>query len=597
MVMDRFRKHMTIMFWIISIAFVGGFGLSSLWDSFTQRGRSSQISSGDFPPDTAFVVKSMIIPEIFFQIEIGRELSLSQQRGTYISPKERDIIEEGVFFNKILDEEVFSKAENIGFGLSNNYLNLLLDTLTYYDRFFAQERHLSPDYFEKFVYKREMTKALKTLIGMSAWLSPYQAMTYMHLQSDKFQAEYIYIPLQSELEFEVNDSMLVDLYDTLRLLGLTWRPEQVFVDYISLPYGPQEEDWIRIERNITNLKNNIINSGEDSLGRSFASIAEEVSDDIGSKANGGYLGWLTRGVSIDARFIEVVFNTPVGEIGGPVRTEYGWHIIYVNDNEIDSVEIYHILLKVTGDTERDQKTIDLMETVIKEARTTGLSHVADKYSLQIRRSLPFDRWGEYVPEFGFIQSLVNFAFSADSGVVKGSYYGNENIVVIQTVGHLPAREVRFDDIRRELEDSLKIEYEFGQSFVKALNGVDFIAQGMSLEDVANRISGEFVDSIEFSFYSNIPYSSSGGIVQSVAFTAPDTGYYGPIKGFHGTYLVHLMSRETQPDSIIQNDMPYFWFHLSMSRSSEFINQWSLSILNKAFSTGDIFDLRYKENEN
>jgi parvulin-like peptidyl-prolyl isomerase len=79
---------------------------------------------------------------------------------------------------------------------------------------------------------------------------------------------------------------------------------------------------------------NQIRATLDQPGADFAAIAAEQSTDTGSAANGGDLGWFTRGEMVEP-FEEVAFNLQPGEIGQLVQTEFGWHIIYVRDREED----------------------------------------------------------------------------------------------------------------------------------------------------------------------------------------------------------------------------------------------------------------------
>ena len=63
-------------------------------------------------------------------------------------------------------------------------------------------------------------------------------------------------------------------------------------------------------------------------GEDFATLAKENSMDTGSGANGGNLGWAPASNYV-AEFAEAVTTQPIGEIGKPVKTEYGFHIIQV----------------------------------------------------------------------------------------------------------------------------------------------------------------------------------------------------------------------------------------------------------------------------
>lgn len=67
-------------------------------------------------------------------------------------------------------------------------------------------------------------------------------------------------------------------------------------------------------------------------GEDFAAVAEEVSTDPGSAANGGDLGQITRGQTVP-EFEEAVFAAEEGDLVGPVETQFGFHIIEVTGKE------------------------------------------------------------------------------------------------------------------------------------------------------------------------------------------------------------------------------------------------------------------------
>ena len=68
-----------------------------------------------------------------------------------------------------------------------------------------------------------------------------------------------------------------------------------------------------------------IKNGED-----FASLAKQYSQDPGSAKNGGDLGYFGKGVMVKI-FEETAFSLKKGEVSGVVKSDFGYHIIKVED--------------------------------------------------------------------------------------------------------------------------------------------------------------------------------------------------------------------------------------------------------------------------
>ena len=64
----------------------------------------------------------------------------------------------------------------------------------------------------------------------------------------------------------------------------------------------------------------------------LATLARERSADNATRDTGGDLGWVTRGVMVKP-FEDVVFALAKGKVGGPVRTNIGFHVVMVDDVE------------------------------------------------------------------------------------------------------------------------------------------------------------------------------------------------------------------------------------------------------------------------
>ena len=66
-------------------------------------------------------------------------------------------------------------------------------------------------------------------------------------------------------------------------------------------------------------------------GADFAEVAREHSS-CPSSRDGGNLGTFGRGMMVP-EFDQVVFSAPVGEVQGPVRTQFGYHLLEVTQRE------------------------------------------------------------------------------------------------------------------------------------------------------------------------------------------------------------------------------------------------------------------------
>ncbi|MDO8592431.1 MAG: peptidylprolyl isomerase [bacterium] len=77
----------------------------------------------------------------------------------------------------------------------------------------------------------------------------------------------------------------------------------------------------------------------------FSDLVKQNSTEPGAKASGGDLGWFGIGAMVKP-FEDAVFKQAAGTIVGPVETDFGWHLIYKQDEKnIDEIKVSHIFIK------------------------------------------------------------------------------------------------------------------------------------------------------------------------------------------------------------------------------------------------------------
>ncbi len=106
-------------------------------------------------------------------------------------------------------------------------------------------------------------------------------------------------------------------------------------------------------------------------GEDFAKLAAEVSDDPGTKAKGGDLDFFPKGTMIPA-FEEAAFALKPGEISALVQTEYGYHIIKLEEKKEAVLEPYEKIKEKVKDQAlqemRKAAATEFVEKALKNAR-------------------------------------------------------------------------------------------------------------------------------------------------------------------------------------------------------------------------------------
>ena len=202
-------------------------------------------------------------------------------------------------------------------------------------------------------------------------------------------------------------------------------------------------------------------------GQDFAALAEEHSDDPGSKNEGGDLGFFPRGRMLPA-FEEAAFALEPGELSGLVRTDFGIHLIRTEektDAHSRSFEdaIEEIAREVLGAAQARgvaRETAERLLAGVREGRT--LEDVTRENELTLERSGWLRRRPDgFVPGLGPAPDALAVAFTMEPGETSQSVFEvGDSLVLLQTLERQqPAPEeieAAVADARKQLIEERRI---------------------------------------------------------------------------------------------------------------------------------------------
>jgi len=172
---------------------------------------------------------------------------------------------------------------------------------------------------------------------------------------------------------QVSRREVEQFYQTLKD-SLPQRPPMVKMRHILIEVRPGEEARAEALAKIENIQRRVL-AGED-----FADLARRLSEDPGSAARGGELGFVERGTLVP-EFDEAAFLLQNGEVSDIVETQFGFHLIRMIEHRGDRINPRHILIRLPTSEQDETRTLEKVREIHEKiADTESFAEMARLYS-------------------------------------------------------------------------------------------------------------------------------------------------------------------------------------------------------------------------
>ncbi len=371
---------------------------------------------------------------------------------------------------------------------------------------------LSPAGYEASMRKSLRNAQLQSGVAGSAFVTPAELNRYVALQDQTREAAWAVIPAQAFVaQVEISEEEILAEYEANPAAYQS--PETVTVQYLLLPRDTGE-DSVQVseeelqehyeqervvgrfgggqERRARHILIAVDGDKDDATARSmaealraridagedFATLAAESSDDPGSRTQGGDLGFADPEIYVPP-FKEALLNLEPGEVAGPVRTQFGYHIIRLEEisdsGDKTFAEVRDELLAELRASKAEelfyQRAAELRDLTFKAFNE--LDSVAEDMELEPQTLAGITRTSG--PGIAASKELRDVAFS--DPVLLDSENSDtieldEGVAVLRVVAHQPSALLPLAAVRTRIENKLaraeaeKLAAETGRALVE-----------------------------------------------------------------------------------------------------------------------------------
>ncbi len=357
--------------------------------------------------------------------------------------------------------------------------------------------------------------------------------------------------------------------------------ESVKCSHILLNFVPGPDSVKVIQKARTLLAQ--ANSGSD-----FAKLARENSQDYGTAVQGGDLGWASKDRYVKP-FADAAFKTQVGRVVGPVRTQFGWHIIKVTGRDRREIKIADLGLKVKASGETIETAFQNAQDFAYLAKDEGFEKAAENSKYQVIETPEFQKTGS-IPGIGQNDIVTNFAFNDKLGAISEPIYARDGIIVIKVSnvreeGVRPLEEVKVavKSMAMKQKKMEKVREQVDAFYKTLTSSSDIISAAQSNPNIIAQNSGMFKPTDgplsvgrDMKFIGNALSLKQGEISK-------------PFEGNRGYYIIQLLSSSPFDSLKYNSERESLSAQLLQEKRSRILSDWQTALREKA----DIVDNRGK----
>jgi len=460
--MTKLRKNMTIIFVVVIVAFV--------LLMFFQWGMD--ISSQNSPERGDFVgkingrkISSNYLNSVY--LELRKNYLSNSTKANLDARTEKMLLDQA--FDKIVNDIMFSDIQKkYGYSSTEKEIidivnNVPPQELRNDQRFYKEDGSFNLELYRQMIndpqnrdffinYYIQVKDQLPKVKIQSDLLSGIKVQSdevgrALRFNESKFQIEYAVVPTVIDFPVTISDEEMKAYFQNNEF-QFTRQPEAV-ISLVAIPKTPSSQDILTAKENIDGLRTDIADGN-----MTFEKAAELYSEDYGSAAQGGSIGWFKKGMMVK-EFSDAVFSMKKGELSQPVRTQFGWHIIRCDDRSGDSVKASHILISITPSMETSDAIKKNAETIQGRMKNEGFDVAAKEESLEVITTMPFNPDKNEIPELGGNSPrLIDFAVSSNvqdiSPVIELPDYFIIARLDAKVEGGLPTFEEAKEQVKTEM---------------------------------------------------------------------------------------------------------------------------------------------------